>query len=160
MTGNCLGWVVYGYYKHDAFVVAANIPGLILSIWLNSGAAKLQYHELVTRQTHRATQQQQHAQDLHHWDAATSGDHGDDDNSVEESLRTTTTPSAEALVMVPQEVALLRMIVGWAIVIVWVGWFSTAADPAKIVGVIVNINLIFFYGAPLQTYVCTFYLFD
>jgi len=45
MTGNCLGWLAYGYYTYDPFVVAANLPGLVLSLWLNMGAAKLQYLE-------------------------------------------------------------------------------------------------------------------
>lgn len=45
MTGNCLGWVVYAYYSSDPFVLAANVPGLLVSLWLNMGAAKLQYSE-------------------------------------------------------------------------------------------------------------------
>jgi hypothetical protein len=47
MTGNCLGWSAYAYYTKDPFVLASNIPGLVLSFWLNSGAAKLQYYELM-----------------------------------------------------------------------------------------------------------------
>lgn len=56
----------------------------------------------------------------------------------------------EAFVMVPQEKALLRILTVWAAVIVYVGWFSRS-NPASLIGVIVNINLIVFYGAPLQT---------
>lgn len=52
--------------------------------------------------------------------------------------------------MAPQERSLLRVLCAWAAVIVWVGWFSSA-DPAVTVGIVVNANLIFFYGAPLQT---------
>ena len=47
MTGNCLGWAAYGYYTKDPFVLASNMPGLVLSFWLNSGAAKLQYYEIM-----------------------------------------------------------------------------------------------------------------
>lgn len=47
MTGNCLGWAAYGYYTKDPFVLASNMPGLVLSFWLNSGAAKLQYFEIM-----------------------------------------------------------------------------------------------------------------
>eukprot|EP00532_Pseudo-nitzschia_australis_P018930 CAMPEP_0168298592 /NCGR_PEP_ID=MMETSP0142_2-20121227/23127_1 /TAXON_ID=44445 /ORGANISM="Pseudo-nitzschia australis, Strain 10249 10 AB" /LENGTH=131 /DNA_ID=CAMNT_0008248019 /DNA_START=45 /DNA_END=436 /DNA_ORIENTATION=+ len=43
MTGNCLGWCAYAYYTADPFVLASNLPGLILSLWLNIGACKLQY---------------------------------------------------------------------------------------------------------------------
>jgi uncharacterized protein with PQ loop repeat len=55
-----------------------------------------------------------------------------------------------SLVMVPQERALLRVLIVWAIVIVYVGWFSLL-NPANIVGVVVNLNLVLLYGAPLQT---------
>lgn len=53
MTGNCLGWVSYAVATQDLFVLCSNAPGLILSIWLNMGAAKLQYqqmHQLVNLQ--------------------------------------------------------------------------------------------------------------
>ena len=56
--------------------------------------------------------------------------------------------------MVPQEQALLRTLSLWAVVIVWVGWFTPNASnssKANIIGTIVNINLIFFYAAPLRT---------
>ncbi|EJK55591.1 hypothetical protein THAOC_24666, partial [Thalassiosira oceanica] len=43
MTGNCLGWVVYSFLIQNQFLFWANCPGLILSIWLNMAAAKLQY---------------------------------------------------------------------------------------------------------------------
>lgn len=46
MTGNCLGWIAYAYYTKDPFVLASNVPGFVLSFWLNSGASKLQYYEL------------------------------------------------------------------------------------------------------------------
>lgn len=48
MTGNCVGWIFYGYYlePRDAFIVASNMPGFMISLWLNFGAAKLQYKEL------------------------------------------------------------------------------------------------------------------
>jgi len=58
-AGNCLGWVVYGYYTRDPFVVAANLPGFVLSIWLCSGASKLQYLELVKKREQRREQEPQ-----------------------------------------------------------------------------------------------------
>lgn len=138
MTGNCLGWVVYGYYTRDPFVVAGNIPGLILSIWLNTGAAKLQYLDLShKKETSRREQ----------WDASAPEDDGE---LQADSTPLFTLPSDEYLVMVPQERALLRLLAAWAMVLVWAGWFS-ATDPAVTVGLVVNVNLVFFYGAPLQT---------
>lgn len=140
-TGNCLGWVVYGYYTRDPFVVAGNIPGLILSFWLNLGASKLQYLAIHSDQRRSTTQTSSER-----WDASSNTVESDDQlpdmdvSGLEE----------EMLVMVPQERALLRILSGWAAVLVWAGWFSSL-NPATIVGLVVNANLIFFYGAPLQT---------
>jgi solute carrier family 50 protein (sugar transporter) len=145
-AGNCLGWVVYGYYTRDPFMVAANLPSLILHVWLNSGAAKLQYLE-----QNEAVKRNQRSRE--EWDAAAeqasysydeeefhevSGSVGDHDSDQ------------EVLVMVPQEQALMRILTAWAVVVVYVGWFYSR-DPATIVGLVVNANLVFFYGAPLQT---------
>ncbi|KAL7436219.1 hypothetical protein ACHAXH_006889, partial [Discostella pseudostelligera] len=43
MTGNCTGWIVYSFLLQNWFIFWANAPGLIISIWLNIAAAKLQY---------------------------------------------------------------------------------------------------------------------
>jgi solute carrier family 50 protein (sugar transporter) len=110
MTGNCLGWVAYAYYTHDPFVLAANLPGLIISLWLNIGAIKLQYHDIIK------TQQ-----------------------------------DPESLTMVPQETMLLRILLIWSFVLLWVGWWHPTLNSSHIVGLVVNVNLVFFYGAPLHT---------
>lgn len=165
-AGNCLGWVVYGYYTRgkwreprcmvrafcqvscvvvshnftlwksvDPFVLAANLPGLILCIWLNSGAAKLQYLAISEAKKRRE-----------HWDASSPLEESPEASGTLDDPTT----SEDALVMVPQEKALLRVLVVWAVVIVYVGWFSSS-NPATAVGIVVNMNLVFFYGAPLQT---------
>ncbi|OEU22738.1 hypothetical protein FRACYDRAFT_161207, partial [Fragilariopsis cylindrus CCMP1102] len=98
MTGNCLGWCSYAYCTNDPFVLAANLPGLILSFWLNIGAAN------------------------------------------------------SSLTSSSQDVLFLRVISIWSIIIVCVGWLGILHGyEQKIIGILVNINLIFFYGAPLQT---------
>mmetsp|Transcript_31050 Transcript_31050/g.75040 ORF Transcript_31050/g.75040 Transcript_31050/m.75040 type:complete len:395 (-) Transcript_31050:265-1449(-) len=43
MLGNCCGWVTYGILQQNLWIYFANCPGFILSVWLNLGAAKLQY---------------------------------------------------------------------------------------------------------------------
>jgi solute carrier family 50 (sugar transporter) len=143
ICGNCLGWTVYGYYTRDPFVVAANLPGLILSIWLNSGASKLQYLALTEsrkrRESHRDV-----------WDASRPiEDSLADDHEVlfTEAERK---EQDDVYVLVPQERMLLRILIFWAVVIVYVGWF-TRYSPANIVGFVVNLNLVVLYGAPLQT---------
>ena len=121
MTGNCLGWCVYGYYTHDPFMLASNFPGLIVSIWLNIGAAKLQYH--------------QNAILLHR---------NEQENENEEEYR-------HSLMFVPQEILLLRILMVWLIILITVGWLGLVQNQARVIGILVNINLLFFYGAPLQT---------
>ena len=49
MTGNCIGWVTYSYLIDNLFVFFANAPGLVVSVWLNMAAAKLQYTDGVSR---------------------------------------------------------------------------------------------------------------
>ena len=143
ICGNCLGWTVYGYYTRDPFVVAANLPGLILSVWLNSGAAKLQYLAMSEARKRRENNELV-------WDASRPmEDSLADDHEVlltDAELKI----QEDMFVMVPQERALMRVLIVWAFVIVYVGWFSSS-DPASIVGVIVNLNLVVLYGAPLQT---------
>lgn len=37
------GWIIYAYYKQDPYILASNLPGFLLSLWLNVGAVKIQY---------------------------------------------------------------------------------------------------------------------
>lgn len=118
MTGNCLGWTVYAYYTKDPFILASNIPGMLVSVWLNMGAAKLQYYD-----TRQVSSTQENA-----------------DNTM------------RSLVLVPQEVLLLRILLFWFVVLIGVGWVGLSfPSQVAVIGIIVNINLLFFYGAPLQT---------
>ena len=56
-----------------------------------------------------------------------------------------------------QEVLLFSIVSIWAIVLVYLRWLSGlflrqgVLEPQIVVGILVNINLVFFYGAPLQT---------
>lgn len=144
MTGNCLGWVVYGYYQHDPFLVAANLPGLILSLWLNMGAAKLQYMDLMEARKERA----QVAPES--WDASPQREEENLEPPLEEALPIDALAMEDSLVWVPQERIFLKVVCFWGLILTYAGWFSTT-DPASLIGIIVNLNLIFFYGAPLQT---------
>ena len=120
MTGNCLGWTAYAYYSGDPFVLASNIPGMIISFWLNSGASKLQYYMEV---------------ESHH-----------ESNSGSEN------GSKRALIFTSQDKLMVGILSLWIGILVCVGWLGIAnGHEQEIIGVIVNINLLFFYGAPLQT---------
>jgi len=173
-TGNCLGWIVYAYYTGcDPFLLASNIPGLIVSLWLNSGAAKLQYLEGATQRM-----QQPSADVAAHSTSNNNNNNNNneeandtvDDNQVTAHDNPSTEdewdryaplidngdgsailPSGDDLVTVPVERLLLQVTCFWAVVIVGVTFTLHAHAAAAAVGVIVNVNLIFFYAAPLQT---------
>lgn len=118
--------------------MAANLPGYVLSIWLCSGASKLQYLELSKHRDRQYTREE--------WDASQPIDESRDDYVLNDSTR----QMEDAFVLVSQERLLLRILSVWAVIIVYVGWFARS-NPATIIGILVNINLIAFYGAPLQT---------
>jgi solute carrier family 50 (sugar transporter) len=129
MTGNCLGWCSYAYYTKDPFILASNLPGLVLSFWLNMGAAKLQYLAQVQAISGRL-------------------DHGANVLTLEESKEA----YKESLIYSPQDVLFLRVVILWSSFLVLVGWLGYMQGyQATAVGIMVNINLIFFYAAPLQT---------
>ena len=140
MTGNCLGWCAYAYYMADPFVLAANLPGLIVSLWLNIGACKLQYLAQIDAIRREPGQ----------------GGQNDEDNRnvvvLSENGR-----SNELLISQQQDAIFFRIIGAWAVILVFVGWMGGLwkdhfpHEPQTIVGILVNINLVFFYGAPLQT---------
>lgn len=143
MTGNCLGWCAYAYYIHNPFILASNIPGLILSMWLNTGAAKLEYRQMTatpsttnTMGSHRPTVLLQ-AQD--------PNDVPYESESIDCVVHVPFSP-----VFTPQEIWWLRVLMLWSVALVWVGWLFPGHEAAT-VGILVNLNLIFFYAAPLQT---------
>ncbi len=137
MTGNCLGWCAYSYYTNDPFVLASNLPGLILSLWLNIGACKLQYLAQI-----RAIPNFQDSLD---------------DNEPETAHQKPM--FSQRLTSSPQDEVLFGILGLWAVVLVSVRWLNSLLEqhlfsvwePQSVIGLIVNINLIFFYGAPLQT---------
>lgn len=136
MTGNAIAWCAYAYYSWNPFVLASNIPGLIVSIWLNIGASKLQY---VQRRQELEEEQQLSSTDA---DIDTASSENDDRNDMIENG-----------IFVSQETLLLRILIVWCILLVCVGWLDLfgKGNEKEVVGILANINVIFFYGAPLQT---------
>lgn len=141
---NCLGWTLYGFMKKDPFVTAANVPGLILYVWMNSAAARLEYFEMTKDQVRKRQERWEADADNPMLDSAS----GDEEFSASDELFADTTE--HKMVMVPQEQSLLQLLVVWVLVMVYCTWF-TRHNPTEIVGMVVNLNLIVFYGAPLQT---------
>jgi solute carrier family 50 protein (sugar transporter) len=162
-SGNCLGWIIYGYLQEDPFLVAANLPGLLVTVWLNYGAAKLQYYSLYRRHelrrrasgAHTAAARQQDEQ----WDASPAFADDQDEllesSALESSALTNSddddVSDAERLVFVPQETGFFRIMAAWAILATYATWFTDRRTACFLVGWTVNLNLVFFYGAPLNT---------
>jgi hypothetical protein len=58
----------------------------------------------------------------------------------------------ESLVYAPQDILFLRVVIIWSSFLVLVGWFGIFQGmEAQAVGFLVNVNMIFFYAAPLTT---------
>ena len=186
MTGNCLGWCSYAYCTNDPFVLAANLPGLILSFWLNIGAAKLQYLKQIqnndTKTIRSNNNNNNNNNDVGFEDENNENNNNNNRNknnnnnadadadnirrrivnnfnnhsNITTNTNTNTSSSisisSSSLTSSSQDVLFLRVISIWSIIIVCVGWLGILHGyEQKIIGILVNINLIFFYGAPLQT---------
>jgi solute carrier family 50 protein (sugar transporter) len=140
MTGNCFGWLAYAYYTKNPFVLASNIPGLLVSFWLNAGASKLQYYAQIDNNIDD--------EDNNNYEAAQSSSAAiaiaaDESESSQ---------SATISVFTSQDILLLEVLSLWMTILVGVGWLGICKGNEKeVVGLLVNINLLFFYAAPLQT---------
>ena len=185
MTGNCWGWIAYSYLTRDLFVLMANVPGLMVSVWLNLGAIKLQY-----LQQHRAQYCERHGSSsstsrlrhrVHGGNAANANGRGvlassssptpthaggngvdtsanasrqdhnyDYDYGVETIETMASTPAT-----VPHEQTVLWVLFFWVAVCSLVAHVRsfTNYEREQIIGYIVNLNLCFFYFAPLTTIV-------
>ena len=47
MLGNCIAWVTYSVLIQNYFVFFGNAPAILLAIWLNLQASKMQVQKLV-----------------------------------------------------------------------------------------------------------------
>ena len=203
MTGNCIGWVTYSFLINNLFLFFANAPGLLLSVWLNMAAAKLQYCDRISGNmrssfvalldSHRRSFRIPGGGgiDLGGEDDEDDEDVGQDNSSnnsnIEEAGEQGTTSQQQqeqkrqqkqrpkldnndihtfatlrkmALDITIQKTSIPapheKVVVG--IVAFWIGLISilyflqlTIDQWKLIIGFIVNINAVFFYGAPLST---------
>lgn len=132
MTGNTIGWLAYSFITLDLFVFFANAPGLLISIWLNTGAMKLQYYEELVKRS---------ASD-------NNSISGDDDDTI--SVQTAKMDCCQQLTS--HELKVMQIVSIWVIILSTTSLIPVSNEEMKfIVGVAVNINLIFFYAAPLST---------
>eukprot|EP00574_Skeletonema_japonicum_P005626 CAMPEP_0201726054 /NCGR_PEP_ID=MMETSP0593-20130828/9246_1 /ASSEMBLY_ACC=CAM_ASM_000672 /TAXON_ID=267983 /ORGANISM="Skeletonema japonicum, Strain CCMP2506" /LENGTH=332 /DNA_ID=CAMNT_0048217521 /DNA_START=204 /DNA_END=1202 /DNA_ORIENTATION=+ len=193
MLGNCLGWVIYSYLIQNLFLLLANAPGLILSVWLNMAAAKLQYSDRIRcgmrRSFVRLLDDNRRSFRMLEEDRGGSSrvDDLNDDNGGEEnsslqhqSKQRSTLPTTTATnnnnttehphtftnlrkmalditiqktsIPAPHETVVVTIVAIYVTLISTLYFLHLTLSQWKfIIGLIVNINLLFFYGAPLST---------
>lgn len=159
--GNTVGWLAYSYITLDIFVFFSNAPGLVITTWLNIGAMKLQYHEeLIRNPSFRGVEMRDGdgEEDSLNQSEFADGEYQNNNVSNDESIESgyhqcpPIPPSSQHLTSHESKVL--------QILILWIGILSTTTfmkldhDEMKfVIGVAVNINLIFFYAAPLSSIV-------
>ncbi|KAL7476625.1 hypothetical protein ACHAW6_002474 [Cyclotella cf. meneghiniana] len=151
MLGNTVGWLAYSFITGDLFVFFANVFGVLISIYLNIGAMKLQYYEEVVeasssiqlignKATQNNTQQHDNEEDIDQ--SAANPFHGSSTDKRDHDLRSFTS----------HELKVLCMVVIWILILSVTSLASASKDKMEnVVGIAVNINLALFYGAPLST---------
>jgi len=186
MTGNCSGWIAYSYLIKNQFLFWANAPGLLLSVWLNMSAVKLQYcdnlHKLAKTNLLLALEKKEiYLRQSMNGIGTTSSSRGDggphesfdenkdavetqQQNEVIEALKkliseasvsdnTATDNNNNCNVQTsPHEKKVVAIVFLWLTIVSLVSFIKmTQSQREFIVGLAVNLNLLFFYGAPLTT---------
>jgi solute carrier family 50 protein (sugar transporter) len=181
MLGNCIGWVTYSILIQNIFVLVANAPGLLLSVYYNMQALKLQFHEDRSTDLRKSivsaleVEQQLQSQAFLLPPVEPVGTTDDlkeslppdkNQNAIDDTNNTNNTlldyativwevAAQKRLSPAPHEKAILSMVTLWIATISLVTFTDSFSNSVKenIVGGVVIGNLLFFYGAPLSTIV-------
>jgi solute carrier family 50 protein (sugar transporter) len=176
MLGSCIGWIAYSVLIQNIFVLVSTLPGLLLSVYYNMQAIKLQFHE------DRLTDMRKSiisALEVEHWQQSqafvlpsvevpvTTDDLKEslppDKNQMIDSTTNNTfldyakivweVAAQKRLSPAPHEKAVMFMVTLWAATISLVTFTHSFTDSVKenIVGGTAIATLLFFYGAPLST---------
>jgi solute carrier family 50 protein (sugar transporter) len=177
MLGNCTGWITYAILIQNIFVLVANIPGLLLSVYYNMQALKLQFYEdrstdllksiVSALEVEQQTQSQSPAFLLCEVPAITDDlEQSLPPDKIQNTINDTNTntifdyativweiAAQKRLCTAPHEKAVMFMVTLWVATISLVTFTESFSDSVKenIVGAVVIGNLLFFYGAPLST---------
>ena len=163
MTGCTIGWVTYSYLINNLFLFFTNAPGLILSVWLNMAAAKLQYSDRISKGMRAAFVEllDRNRQSFRRLDRG--GDELDKENNANDTTNDVhsfanmkqmaldiTIQKAEA--PAPHEKIVVGVVTFWVSVISLLYFLQLDISQWKyVIGIITNINTCMFYGAPLST---------
>ena len=140
--GNCCGWVFYGILINDLFVMIPNMIGFFLAVWYNLAATKLLYQQqFLPLSTTTTTHASSTDKDTDH----DNDDHDNDDHDKVVIPMQHSAPSFDYYVM--------GSVMVWSALVALIGFANGLSLDTKqwIVGLAANVNLLFFYGAPLST---------
>lgn len=175
MLTNCLGWVTFSFLLKDVFVFLGNCPALILSVWLNMAAAKLQYENQKSAAMRKSVIDALNEESSKRFTLPTDEEtivipvvqspteYNLEDHNDEETGNNGLAGFSQVVVDVmsqhkpipaPHERLVVGLVAVWAAVISLVALASDMLNldtRVMIVGLTVNLNLLFFYGAPLST---------
>jgi len=178
MFGSCLAWVVYAMVNevnigYKITMLLSNGPGLILSIYLNLCACKLQYQDYMSgklkeefvkflyEQGNTASlsiQQQQCGDSKSISDEITTTRHNNNTSFIKSQKFSHLIPLVanlsvnDAISPANHEISVVIMSAFWLIVITCLVFIPmTAHTRTRIVAIIGNMLLVFFYAAPLST---------
>jgi solute carrier family 50 protein (sugar transporter) len=176
MLGNCIGWVTYSVLIQNIFVLVANAPGVLLSVYYNMQAIKLQFHEdrstdlrksiVSALEGEQELQSQafllppvvvpvERTEDLRPLPPAKNQNtiSATNDTLLDYATLVWEVAAQKRLSPAPHEKAVMFMVTLWIATISLVTFADAFSDSVKenIVGAIVIGNLLFFYGAPLST---------
>jgi solute carrier family 50 protein (sugar transporter) len=176
MLGNCIGWITYSILIQNIFVLVANVSGLLLSVYYNMQALKLQFHEDRSTNLRKSivsaleVEQQLQSQafllppavPVTTDDLKESIEPDKNQDAITDTTNNTLLDYAtivwevaaqKRLSPAPHEKVVLFMVTLWIATISLVTFTDSFTNSVKqnIVGGIVIGNLLFFYGAPLST---------
>jgi len=181
MLGNCYGWVLYGFITNNLIIYCFSGLGFLIALWLNLQAVKLQYVTYCRNEWSQSLQKiiedEEASRDLF----TARNEKSQESRSALGTTTTTTEVEVEAnhkslkganadetskLIWemitektlnakppVAHENMVMGIAVAWIIATSVVCYAKAISHTTQeiMVGVIVNVNLIFFHAAPLST---------
>lgn len=158
MLGNCVGWVTYSILIQNYFVFFGNAFAILLAIWLNLQASKMQYETFRSEANRKSIVKAFNQEGLNRASSSKDGD-----INVEEARTSSRIRGVEQILEglqiearkapVQHDLLVLFNATLWLGVISLVSFSDAISDRTKelIVGCVVNANLVVFYAAPLST---------
>jgi solute carrier family 50 (sugar transporter) len=148
MFFNCLGWVTYAVLINNLFVFFGNIFALILSVWLNMIALELQYADHQSTEIRRSI-----CRALTNSGQEAVNKEKDPETPLDYAKIVWDVAALNTKAPVAHKTIILFLTVIWTALlsIISLGKALSPVTKELIIGVAVNVNLVFFYAAPLST---------